>query len=296
MVVWLFVFQNTLSQYVLAWVTERWYFTPYVHDTKVAWKKWKRGAVFKGYAHAFSKHTGTIAAGSLLSLVFMWPRGFFFALAALAKFLGARPVHDCCKAIYNSFAFADKSAFLCVALTSENLFSAAQSAQHMLSSNKFKNIAVLTGMQGLFQVGGLILIAAACLVVTKVTASFMEPAPGFEDQMVYIAVVVSIPVGWCYMTLFDTVGDVMLFCWVVQKCRWNYQVEYRSRAKGSENGDATVLSTFFPSFFAPNEDAEEMVQVRYAPPALQDLVRGTRKKSIFPCRGLCGDRDDDDDD
>lgn len=284
MLVYLMEFCTSLSQYVLAWVTQRWYFTPYdANDRKPAWKKYR--GIFKGYAHTFNKHVGTIALGSLLILVCRPFRIGSRGCRWLARQGPCRPLKGFWECVYDRFEPIHRNAYLGVALTSENFLLASRSAEHMLSSSRFHNVKLLRSIQWIFQFSGLVFITAASLAAVKLFSArdnnFFKPrVPGLHisrqvDMADLIAVLVSFPIGLSYMTVFDTVGDVVLYCWVVHTRRWDYQVE--SRRKSTQHKIPGALGTLLPWAFGQDVQ-EEMGMIRYAPPSLQDLVTGNRRK------------------
>mmetsp|Transcript_90829 Transcript_90829/g.261726 ORF Transcript_90829/g.261726 Transcript_90829/m.261726 type:complete len:692 (-) Transcript_90829:103-2178(-) len=274
---WLMEFTTSLSQYVLAWATQRWYFTPYVDDTKI---DRPHKAVCKGYFNALRWHLGTLAYGSLLIGVLRIPRIVLKGIKVVVNLAaGRKNGSQVCGCLGQGLEHINKNAYIGVALTTESFRQAAVSADLMLNDNKdVRSIAWLNGMQGIFQLGGLILITAAAGFGTFVWVSLSNvsgPDIAVRDALIWIGIIVAFPIGLSYMTLFDTVGDTILYCWAVQERRYNYHKEHLRKRGG--NRIRGMLSTVMSSFSA-DERGEELSKVKYAPPALRELLLGRQPR------------------
>jgi len=292
MLIWLMEMCTSTSQYVLAWATERWYFTPYVNDQKL---EWSRNAVCRGYVHLVRKHLGTVALGSLLIVIIRIPRVILKVVRAAAEsaFATGNPLCVCiamtwypCVRLSEKCDHVSKNAYLGVALTSESFARGAVSAYHTLhSTDEAQSVAWLNGMQGFFQIGGLLAMTAASgagtLLATQVF-NFFGPDIKVRNVVILLATATGFPIGIGYMTLFDTIGDTILYCWAVQQRRWNYHVNH-SRVQAEDDGSFSAMVT---SYFKPltGDCDDSFTKVNYAPPALRELVLGRHRKiATLPC-------------
>lgn len=294
MLLWLMEMCTSSSQYVLAWVTERWYFTPYVNDQKL---EWKRNAVCRGYVHMVRRHLGTVALGSLLILLIRIPRVFLKIISIFTSMARSTRLPLCvciassccwpCSWLSDKLDHVSKNAYLGVALQSESFIRAGISAYHTLhNTESAKKVAMLNGMQGFFQVGGLMAITAASgmgtLVATEVF-NFFGPDIKIRNAVIAIATATGFPIGLGYMTLFDTVGDTILYCWAVQQRRFEYHARH-SQLRGRDLEDASFTGYITSYFIAPDDGDECFKKVNYAPAALRELVLGRKRKmAILPC-------------
>lgn len=265
MAFWLMEISTSLSQYVLAWVTERWYFTPYVGDKKL---DWKRRAIFKGYGNALRYHMGTLSKGSLLIMFLRYPRIVFKLVCG-----------------WQCIAHIGKNAYLGTALTSEPFHRAARSAHYMMNSNEdFGAVRWLNGLQGIFQFGGLGVICAASGAFTYVAcyvSEWLGPDVKVREIIICMAMLASLPIGLGYMTLFDTVGDTILYCWAVQQSRYNYHFSHQQQQVSPVDSS---LSTAYQVLFGDGAEEGNTTKVNYAPIALRELVLGRHRKLInVPC-------------
>jgi len=273
---WFMEMSTSMSQYVLAWVSERWYFTPYVNDQKL---DWERHAVFKGYFNAIRYHMGSIAFGSFLILTLRPLRIMLHIFDALQAKLcpGHQQQH------FRLLRHISKDAYMMLAMCSDTFLRSAKSAEYMRNSSEdFKSITMLNGLQGMFQFGGLLAISLSSGLGTLLFFQLFPifgPDTKVRDNVIWIAMACSVPIGIGYMTLFDTVGDTILYCWAVQQSRHHYRLSHqRPKSVTGWHG-----ATFLPGFLGDYQ-GETFEKVNYAPEALRELVLcRTRRGITFPC-------------
>jgi len=253
--VWFVEFSQVLSQYVLAYITQRWYFTPYVNEEKV---NLQRKVIFKAYCNACCKHFGSLALGSLILGTCRIPLKIVRFIAKAVD-VGVDHGNPCCRCLSatccccviwlgRELRHVHRNAYLGMGLTSENFCQAAISADNWLYSGNRSAMIMLNGMQGVFETGGLVAIVALTSLGTIAALEVFDilgPTPELYDIVVCLAVVSSFPVSLGYMTVFDTVGDTILLCWVVQARRYQYHSERIQDVLGRPGLQEGFLGSFY---------------------------------------------------
>lgn len=279
MIVWVTEMMHSTSQYVLAWTTQMWYFTPYVNGRKV--DKLSCG-VFKGLLNALRYHLGTIAFGSLL---IAYLRVIRVAMAVLAKAASAQgnavgvclaKSCVCCLTCFTRFLeFLTKNAYMDVAITSSNFCPAAGRAQELLMS-EVPAVAVLNGTQFIFQVCGIGLVTSAniwlTLIVTTKFAVFTNPKSTFYMSssvgVCFVAGMIGAFIASGFMSVFDTVGDTILYCFASEQRRRSSRVD--QKAYRTQKTSPSMYSWVF----GEEVDDDEPEHVDYAPRKLKELIEG----------------------
>jgi len=275
--VWLMEFTNAMSQYVLAWTSQVWYFTPYVRGEKL---DLPACGVCRGYADAIALHTGTLAFGSLLITLC---RGLRMVIGALAE--AAQDTDNPCAACLGCLCFCavgcfescleflNKSAYMDVAITSSNFCAAGRNAIIVLAENA-QTVTVLNGSQFIFQIAGVGVVTisgffSAMFIVGGVGAYNDPKSQHYVADWKPVAVaagIISAVIGANFMVVFDTVGDTILYCYAICERRRGH-VDHRSFVDKEDGG------LFAFAFGGEQEDDKWATEpVNYTPPALQELI------------------------
>lgn len=287
MTIWLLELGNATSQYVLAWVTQMWYFTPYVGSRKLGVPS---RAVCKGYSNVLSFHMGTVALGSLLVMLFRSLRMALALLARSAQVSGncvatcSGGAFTCCmSSVKNHFQFMSKSAYLDVAISSEGFCASGRRAAAIIS-DEVPAVAALHGAQAIFQIAGVGIVAAlpglAALFICKRLPYFCnEESPHFVERPKWVALAAALigaVVGASIMAVFDTVGDAVLYCFAVDQRRHRVRVAVQAfRPRNYAQPVREKPSGFFGWFMQKEEEVQDLLEerVEYAPPRLRQLIQ-----------------------
>jgi len=279
MVVWLLEFTNALSQYVLAFATQGWYFTPYIRGSKLDAPAF---GICKGYANALFYHVGTLALGSLIISTFRILRMAVGVVAAAAE-EGGNPCAACLgklcfcavSCFKNFLEFLNKSAYMDVAITSNNFCHAAGRAVSIIAEEDGA-VAALNGAQLIFQIAGFGIITLtgffATMFSVKWISVFNDPNSQFyvsdPKPVGFAAGVMSACIGASFMVVFDTVGDTILYCFATEQRRHKQvgaQVDHSRYGTKPDPG-------MFGFFFGGEDEEFEDEKVSYAPPRLRELI------------------------
>lgn len=279
MLFWMLEFSNSLSQYVLSWTAQMWYFTPYVDGHKVD-KNYS--GVIDGYLHALRYHVGTIALGSLL---ITYLRGVRIAGAMLVRHTQVegnlvtaclRASCDCCIALFHEqLAHLTKNAYMDVAISSSTFCTGARRALDLLT-HEVPAVAELHGCQNIFHICGVGMIVSVNVWVTLAATNSMlvfteETSPYFVTTPLYVAAAAGLVGGFiatCFMTVLDVVGDTILYCFASgQRRRRQFDAnEYREK-KQPETG-------MYGWIFGEESETETSTEdeIAYAPARLKSLI------------------------
>lgn len=295
MTFWLLEFGNAMSQYVLAWATQMWYFTPYEGDRK---RDVPSCGICKGYVNVMTHHMGTIALGSLmiasLRVIRLIVMGLVRQMQAEGNCVGAciAKVCVCIITFFQDFlAFLNKNAYMDVAITSENFCSAASRAMGVMVEEG-SVVAILNGAQAIFTITGMGLICGIpgflTFVACKRLDTFSNPESlHYVETPKWVALasmMVCAIIGVSFMLVFDTVGDTILYCFAIDSRRQNVLTEAMSGAKQNYSDDEASEEDegFFGWVFGGAEQAKHDIQavgqavfgepVVYAPPRLRQLI------------------------
>jgi len=275
---WVMEMTTAASQYVLAWTTQMWYYTPYVHgrkDMRMAC------GVLQGYCNLLRYHLGTIAVGALVIVYTRLLRALLGVVAQAAKAEG-NPVASilatccmCCITCFQRFIQSlTKNAYMDVAVSSSSFCTAAGQAFELLTG-ECPAVAALNGTQILFQVCGVGLITCSTVWSIMVSMSSFSMFNDFQSayyvsNRVGTCVIVGAQaafIGICFMHVFDTVGDTILYCFASEQRR-HALTHPKANSDGEEHG-----GTWWGWFFGDDEDtSDEDMQPDYAPKKLKALV------------------------
>lgn len=272
---WLVEFHHAASQYVLAWVTQMWYFTPYIANQKLDRKPC---GILRGYCNMLRFHVGTLALGSLLVgflRIFRVSFGLLAASAGNTNSLCACVLRCCFCCIYCFEHFLDKlnkEVYMDVAVTSSSYVTAASRANQLMK--EVPAIGALNNAQTILQICGVGLVVSVSVWLNYA----MTNLPVFSDPkskyfMTYkggscvIAGLIAAFVSVSFMLVFDTVGDTILYCFATEQRR---QANLLDRHKYSDR--KASLSTYEWLFGSNDLSEDEDPHVEYAPTALKKLV------------------------
>mmetsp|Transcript_35489 Transcript_35489/g.101332 ORF Transcript_35489/g.101332 Transcript_35489/m.101332 type:complete len:637 (+) Transcript_35489:38-1948(+) len=287
MLIWLLELSNAISQYVLAWATQMWYFTPYDGDRK---EDVPSCGICKGYANAIFYHLGTLAFGSLLIGTLRCLRIVLGAITRASEAEG-NCIGECigkiCQCFISCFQegleFVNKNAYMDVSIHSEGFCGSAVRAMWVVS-DEVPAVAFLNGAQFIFQIAGMGIIS---LVPSLTVFLVCKRVPVFsqEDQSLYVqepkwvslcAGIVSAVIGLSFMIVFDTVGDTILYCFATEQMFHRHK-QMQVAANGQLQPEEEDGSNYFWGMFG--QGAEEVAnffmeeRVVYAPPRLRKLIK-----------------------
>jgi len=294
MLLWLLELSSATSQYVLAWATQMWYFTPYVNSEKIDVPSW---SICKGYANAITFHLGTLALGSLLIAFLRFIRMVLAYLASTAQAQGncvGACIAKCCVCFISCFKnfieFLNKNAYMDVAITSEGFCASAVRAMEIIGS-EVPAVALLNGAQVIFQIAGMGIITSVPTILVYIACkrmpTFSDPQSSlYVEEPKWVAVaaaIVSGVIAASFMVVFDTVGDTILYCFATDERR-HHERRSSSQAMQSSRSFTSDESSeqeqgFFGWLFGAGESIKEQAEslvmeekVEYAPPRLRQLI------------------------
>lgn len=278
---WLLEFSTALSQYVLAWVAQRWYFCPYVDGVKVGKP---RCPVIRGLCNALGFHFGTLAKGSLLMTFF---RGLKYLLKPFhaATRDQENPFGQCvsnsCSCVLYCFEhflqFLSHSVYMDVAVTSGNYCDSAGRALDTFEL-EVPAVTVLHGAQMVFQLGGTGVVTTvatfATIFTVQATPRFGDGGPQYVSSMLPVgltAAILSFIISNTFMLVFDIVGETILFCFATEERRFLVVRQHNRQLRGPSVTDCLGrgVKSFGPSSWFGGEDE---FRTNYAPPALRELL------------------------
>lgn len=248
--IWIFCLLNALSQFVIAYAVQLWYFTPYLHEHKDA----PYCSLFRGYYIGAGYHIGSIAFGSLVVTALEVPRIMLGALAQASELERNTAIgiiakcFFCCITCYERcIEFLNKSAYMDIAINSTTFCTAARNALEVLHS-QIAAVSFLNGATWVFKITGYALITSAgTFLVWIMVRTFWcfnneQSSWYIEDPIVVcsIAAVICFAVSAGFMIVFDMVADTILYC---------FATEERRKQRGMLHKD-----------------------VKYAPPSLERLI------------------------
>lgn len=233
MVMWFLEACSALSQYVLAWVTQTWYFTPYVKGTKAVGAKL---GIFKALGSAFRYHLGTIVAGSFLTLALRLPRALLDQLSRVCPACGRRPAKGP-PGVLQRMRSLNRDAYMDVALSSTSYCAAAGRSQEILNK-EHGTVFAMQMSQALFVFVGYTVISsagAACawFAVHGLAKYSREDSVLFVSDPLFVAVaagVLSLLIAVTWMIVFDMVGDTILYCFLMDETRKSTQHNQQAAA------------------------------------------------------------------
>mmetsp|Transcript_33962 Transcript_33962/g.90339 ORF Transcript_33962/g.90339 Transcript_33962/m.90339 type:complete len:643 (+) Transcript_33962:2-1930(+) len=276
MLVWLMDFATALSQYSLAWVTQKWYFTPYILGNK---EDLPICGIFQGFCSAVSYHPGSLAVGSLLVALFRLPHSILLLCSAACK----RDVG--CTARFRTL-MSTKNAYMDIALTSDRFCQGAERA-HTILQTQGQAVVTLNGAQWLYFLTGYAAItsagafAALGMIRSCTSCLYAEDQDYVTDPfvVVFCAALISFFIAQTFMVVFDVVGDTILYCFVLDQSRKQEQRQLRGGYLPAQTEEESWSAWLFSGGIrcatgrdgAKAEDEDEGL-VSYTPEAVKDLL------------------------
>jgi hypothetical protein len=233
MMIWINELWSALSHFAIAYVTQRWYFTPYGHKSCTGRSKWglPTFAILRGFSIGLFFHLGTLAFGAVVIAFARVLRIGIGYLEKLASDTGncvgaciARVLFCCLWCFESCLEFMNKNAYIDVALHSSNFCAAAQRASTVVV-HEMASLGALMGACWTVQLGGLGAITGLGALLTGLMVSHMEaysqPTSEYYVQdpilLTIVAAVISFLVALAFMMGFDTVSCTILYCFAVEK-------------------------------------------------------------------------------
>lgn len=216
-------------QFVVAHAVASWYFTECREDAS---KPPIPCPTWKGLWKVMRFHLGSVALGSLLLALTRFIHGFLEYIASQARSARANRVADCiaanCVACIWCFEmvvrFLNQNAYFEMSIHGADFFTSASTAANLLLEGA-PEVVVLRGMTFVFQCIGSAIVSA-CTAFLALEAMTGLPPFASHDSMEYIrspplaagaAGLIALMTATAFMTLFDTVADVLLYCWLVDR-------------------------------------------------------------------------------
>lgn len=283
MMIWLFMLLHNFSQYTLTYITQRWYFTPYVDDEKFVTGN-SCLLLFDATFNCCRYHFGSIALASFLKTV----------LAVPALILGLRTYFPCCSTndedevgnegepkqysrMYTFTSFLRKSAFMDMSITSANYRTAAPRGLDVLD-NLDSALTVLDGTQLVFKLAGMGCMSCIGAILGAILMSQDHYTDPQSASYVPAPVIVTLchaaigaVQGLTFMNVFDVVGDTILYCVALEESRYA-----ASCSKQDATGAPRNRSYCFGWLTArQTQDAESQAPppVQYAPHGLLEALQ-----------------------
>lgn len=229
---WVLELANATSQFVLAYIVQSWYFTPYdggsKHDVPSC-------TLITGYCVAWMYHMGSLAYGSFIIAVTRLVRLVLSQIVKQAKGDGnqalacvAAALGCCVYCFQKCMEFINKNAYMDIAVNSNNFCTAAYNAFWFIVKS-MPEIATLNGACWIFMVAGVGGITGGCCYVTFMAVGYFDvysnpTSAWYVSDKVMVTTFggfVAFLVAYSFMTVFDMVADTILFCFVVEKNRRN---------------------------------------------------------------------------
>eukprot|EP00930_Biecheleria_cincta_P039743 TRINITY_DN27294_c0_g1_i1.p1 TRINITY_DN27294_c0_g1~~TRINITY_DN27294_c0_g1_i1.p1 ORF type:complete len:656 (+),score=93.35 TRINITY_DN27294_c0_g1_i1:75-2042(+) len=283
MMLWLFMLLHNFAQYTLTYMTQRWYFTPYVDDSKTV----SGGCcllLFDAIYNCCRYHFGSIALASFLKTV----------LAVPALILGLRTYFPCCStndedevgnegepkqysSVYKLTAFLRKSAFMDMSITSANYRTAAPRGLDVLD-NLDSALTILDGTQLVFKLG-----CVGCMsCIGAVTGAILLRQDVYTDPQSESYVPAPMIVTLChaavgaiqgitFMNVFDVVGDTILYCVALEESRYAASCAKKDATR-VPNIRSYCLGWLAPSGQIQDEESQ-LRSVQYAPNRLLEVLQ-----------------------
>eukprot|EP00927_Polykrikos_kofoidii_P008087 TRINITY_DN13345_c0_g2_i1.p1 TRINITY_DN13345_c0_g2~~TRINITY_DN13345_c0_g2_i1.p1 ORF type:complete len:694 (-),score=111.93 TRINITY_DN13345_c0_g2_i1:216-2039(-) len=224
---WIMELFHALGQFVISYMVVLWYYTRKGENDR---KKLVVGALCRGYG-AGVVHLGSLAVGSFLIATCRMARlilGFIAkqseaagngALACIAKAL------MCCVDCFKRFLeYINKNAYIDVAINSNSFMTAAVNSFQFIMKQGV-SIVFLNGACTVFVLAGVSLITlitgyGSYLFVTNYEPYMSDSSDLYvsDPQVVAAAAgAVGLVISLCFMMVFDTTADTLLYCFVWNK-------------------------------------------------------------------------------
>jgi len=231
---WVLELANATSQFVLAYIVQAWYFTPYHEGHK---DDIPSCTLVKGYLVAWMFHLGSLAYGSFIIAVTRLIRLVLSQIVKQAKGDGnaalacvAAALGCCVYCFQKCMEFINKNAYMDIAVNSNNFCTAAYNAFWFIVKS-MPEIATLNGACWIFMLAGVGGITGCSCYVCFISVGYFDvysnpTSEWYVSDKVMVtsfAGFVAFIVSYSFMTVFDMVADTILFCFVVEKNRRNPQ-------------------------------------------------------------------------
>lgn len=240
--VWIFHLLSALSNFVIAFTTEAWYF----NGGGVFGPARSSCGALTAYWRALRYHSGSLILGSLVVGLLHPIRAIIGAITAPARILGGWGGRVfrclCCLTpdwFENYLGQWDKHAFMEMAMVSKPFCESAEDGWDLLLEQYRDAATILNTITRVFQFAGICAAACIGMVASWLSLSGADIAKGFHDpddphfvenaELVYVgggvvAALVSIP----GLALLDTVADSILYC--------DAMVKQYSQAQAAQRG------------------------------------------------------------
>jgi len=281
--IWILATRKHAVAYMCTWMTQMWYFTPYVDGRK---QNKVPGALWKAHHNMIRYHLGTVALGSLLRLLlFPWGLAIMACAApaadgqqnAVAQCLGS--CCCCCIACYKSIRiYTSQLAYMDVALTSSGFCAAARRADALASeSSGGSSIAWLKkGTHVFFGFSGNAFMAGVCAFSAYLVDRYLVPPfttydkdddERFDDicKVAAASGILGFFVGLCFTEIVETLGLTIEYCVALDGRRRANVSRAREEYRGAPQNT-------YGQFFRSDSFTQEP-PVAYAPELLQTVAR-----------------------
>lgn len=280
LILWLLEACHACSEYALAFTTQMWYFTPYVNGHKL---DHERCTVCRAYANAIGYHLGSLSLGSLLMLLTFPLRCIVGTLDAISRYTGCdllgpcAPFRDWYRANVAKLA---RTAYMDVAITSSGYMIAANRA-HAILEEEIQSWRVLNGTQTAFQVAliamesllGFVGIQLMCSAVPLFADAESQHFVSDPNSVAFASAVICGMVGTSFATVFDMVGDTILYCFATEQRR-HAQLDHEAQQSRMMVQDQGYVSWML-GYGAQDSQVDYGPSVDYAPQRLRDLIQSS---------------------
>eukprot|EP00927_Polykrikos_kofoidii_P065596 TRINITY_DN61335_c0_g1_i1.p1 TRINITY_DN61335_c0_g1~~TRINITY_DN61335_c0_g1_i1.p1 ORF type:complete len:601 (-),score=96.17 TRINITY_DN61335_c0_g1_i1:101-1903(-) len=284
MIIWIMELCRSLSQFVVAFATQNWYFTPYEDGKKTGRFNY---AIAEAYLFGVTFHLGTLAFGSFLLAFLRALRLVFGACAKASKDTG-NPIGSCiarvCGCIVACFErtlqLINKNAYIDVAIFSNSFCVAGSDALAVIVS-EVAAVAVLNGATLIIALAAVSFIAFGSGCVAWALVAYLPMYSSIKSSN-YIAdpIMVGVVGGFigmliavCFMTVFDTVSDTVLYCFALDKKNSQLTEVFVPNASEASHNDS---GWGFLTCGRKPPQPKGSQRVEYAPPVLRDLIANHR--------------------
>lgn len=238
MIFWASSFCSAMSQFVLAYSVQLWYFTPYAGSGK---PDVPSQPLVRGFWVGCRYHLGTILFGSLLVAICEIFQVIFKFIAKQAKDDGnailkviASCLACCVGCIKKCVEFINKNAYMDVAINSTNFCPAAKHALQVIVSSAAA-IAILNGATWIVTIAGVGSIVSGSVamtyfMVTRVPMFSETDSDLYVQDPVLVCIIaglLSTIVALTFMKVFGMASDTIIFC---------FAVDSKRREKGEGSG------------------------------------------------------------
>lgn len=278
---WILMCGHCQAQYVLAYLAQRWYFTPYQGDSKQV----EGSFLFCEACYNCNRfHFGSCCLGSFLRVVGFVP----WMLLGVTKFLpeccGTNAENESLATGYSAFykfqALLRKSTWMQISATSHDYFTAAPIGMDVLDDLD-SALAILDGAIFVFKSAGVGMQMAIAFVLSRWQVSqptYTDPhssqfLPNPNAVVVAHMAMAGITAFW-FLNVFDMPSDTILYCVALEEKRWKVKAERYSQAGVSVTRDCWAYSGIgWLMGYGNQEDHHDIdTGVQYAPDSLLKIL------------------------